>query len=769
MAIFTSSNALRTTEIQNVRNIGIAAHIDAGKTTLTERILFTTGKKHKIGEVDDGTAEMDWMVQERERGVTITAAATTCFWQDCALHLIDTPGHVDFTVEVERSLRVLDGAIALFCAVGGVEPQSENVWHQAERYGVPRIAFVNKMDRVGANFARTLEMMQERLGANPLPLQLPIGAENDFAGIADLLTQKALYWNAADLGQTYQKVDIDNVDVGLGISPASGEYAIRRGEFDEVFTYPNAMRLTEKLHEEIARAREHLCESVAAEDDALLEKYFAGEELTHAELLAGIRTATQNGTLVPVLCGSALKNIGVQPLLDAIINFLPSPIDAPPIEGTIIKRNPVGAVSNRATEKVDIDNVDVGSTKKAVIAPTHPSERNAIDRKPFSALAFKVISHPTVDKLVYCRIYSGTLTRGEVVLNVSTGKRERVNRILQMHANKEAVCDTAFAGDIVALVGMKHTKTGDTLTAPAHPILLASIDFPPPVISIAIEPERASDADALEETLQKLMDEDPTFTVGIDKETGQRIISGMGELHLEILTDRMLREFGVNARVSQLQVAYRETVSTAAAARGTHIHKTDTGSGEEGIYGDVALTVEPLARGEGFQFADNTDETQVPRAYVPSIENALRRAMDSGALIGYPLQDIKVTLTGGSTHPTDSSEIAFEAAAVLAFEKAVRKANPLLLEPIMQCHVTVPDAHVGKVIGDLNARRAQIHESETAQETFTIIKAQIPLAETFQYTTALRSMTQGRGAFTLEFSHYDVVPKSFFCRSQGVR
>lgn len=685
----------RDTPIQNVRNMGIAAHIDAGKTTMSERILFTTGKKHKIGEVDDGTAEMDWMVQERERGVTITAAATTCFWQDCALHLIDTPGHVDFTVEVERSLRVLDGAIALFCAVGGVEPQSENVWHQAERYGVPRIAFVNKMDRVGANFARTLEMMQERLGANPLPLQLPIGAGNDFAGITDLLTQKALYWNAADLGQTYREADIPP-----------------------------------ELHEEIARAREHLCESVAAEDDALLEKYFAGEELTHAELLAGIRTATQNGTLVPVLCGSALKNIGVQPLLDAIINFLPSPIDVPPIEGKIIK--------------------GTGPAK------AETATRAAEDTAPFSALAFKVISHPTVDKLVYCRIYSGTLTRGEVVLNVSTGKRERVNRILQMHANKEAVCDTASAGDIVALVGMKHTKTGDTLTAPAHPILLASIDFPPPVISIAIEPERASDADALEETLQKLMDEDPTFTVGIDKETGQRIISGMGELHLDILTDRMLREFGVNARVSQLQVAYRETVSTAATERGTHIHKTD----EEGIYGDVVLTVEPLARGEGFQFADNTDETQVPRPYVPSIENALRRAMDSGALIGYPLQDIKVTLTGGSTHPTDASEIAFEAAAVLAFENAVRKASPLLLEPIMQSHVTVPDAHVGKVIGDLNARRAQIHESETAQETFTIIKAQIPLAETFQYTTALRSMTQGRGAFTLEFSHYDVVPKS---------
>ncbi len=737
----------RDTSIQHVRNIGIAAHIDAGKTTVTERILYTTGKKHKIGTVDDGTAEMDWMVQERERGVTITAAATTCFWHNCALHLIDTPGHVDFTVEVERSLRVLDGAIALFCAVGGVEPQSETIWHQAERYGVPRIAFVNKMDRVGANFARTLAMMHERLGANPLPLQLPIGEGNTFVGITDLLTQKALYWNSEDFGQTYREVELWQLSEHGGESPAL------------------------PTREQIARARENLCESVAAEDDALLEKYFAGEELTCAELVGGIRTATLNGTLVPVLCGSALKNVGVQPLLDAVINFLPSPLDVPPIQGTI----PDALPYQNSIQNLVINNVDDGPGKTTVAPPEMHAERLANDEKaerlandekaermandeaPFSALAFKVVSHPTVDKLVYCRVYSGTLRRGEVVMNVSTGKRERINRILQMHANKEAVRDAAYAGDIVALVGLKHTKTGDTLTEPAHPILLASIDFPPPVISIAIEPERASDADALEETLQKLMDEDPTFTVGIDKETGQRIISGMGELHLEILTDRMLREFGVNARVSQLQVAYRETIGSAAEARGTHIHKTD----EEGIYGDVTLTVEPLARGAGFQFADTTDETHIPRHYIPSIQHALRRAMGTGALIGYALQDIKVTLTGGSMHPTDSSEIAYEAAAVLAFENAVRKANPLLLEPIMQIHVTVPDAHVGKVIGDLNARRAQIHESGMRQETVTIIKALIPLSETFQYTTSLRSMTQGRGAFTLEFSHYDVVPKSF--------
>ncbi|MDE0687096.1 MAG: elongation factor G [Candidatus Poribacteria bacterium] len=701
--------------IENVRNIGIAAHIDAGKTTTTERILFYTGKKHKIGAVDDGTAEMDWMVQERERGVTITAAATTCFWQEHAIHLIDTPGHVDFTVEVERSLRILDGAIALFCAVGGVEPQSETVWHQAERYEVPRIVFVNKMDRVGANFTRVLEMMKEQLDANPVALQLPMGEGPDFTGVIDLVTQKAMRWDTTDLGQTYIEAEIPP-----------------------------------EFQDEVAQAREVLYESVAVEDEALLEKYLGGEEITHAELLTVIRAATLQGNLFPVLCGSSLKNQGVQPLLDAVIDFLPSPLDVPPIEGTVPDSTSGGKRSKGAKNASEAQNIVT---------------RIPNDEAPFSALAFKVASHPTVDKLVYCRIYSGVLKRGEVVHNVRSEKRERVNRILQMHANKEAVCDAAYAGDIVTLVGLKDTKTGDTLTDPREPILLESITFPDPVISIAIEPERASDADALEETLEKLMDEDPTFTVGIDKETGQRIISGMGELHLEILTDRMIREFGVNARVSKLQVAYRETISTLAEGRGTHIHKTD----EEGIYGDVLLTVEPLARGEGFKFEDNTDETQIPRQYIPFIEKALEGATGTGPRIGYPMQDVKISLTGGSYHPTDSSEVAFEAAAVLAFENATRKANPLLLEPVMRMHITVSDEHVGKVIGDLNSRRAQINESTTqdtsdtgrpSQSTQNVINAFIPLSETFQYTTRLRSMTQGRGAFTLEFSHYEVVPSS---------
>ena len=692
--------------IENVRNIGIAAHIDAGKTTTTERILFYTGKKHKIGAVDDGTAEMDWMVQERERGVTITAAATTCFWRQHAIHLIDTPGHVDFTVEVERSLRVLDGAIALFCAVGGVEPQSETVWHQAERYDVPRIVFVNKMDRVGANFARVLEMMRERLQANPLPLQLPIGEGPDFTGVIDLVTEKAMRWDATDLGQTYTETEIPT-----------------------------------EMQDAAAHAREYLFESIAVEDEMLLEKYVGGEAISHDELLAGMRAATLNGAFVPVLCGSSLKNQGVQPLLDAVVDFLPSPLDVPPITGTLPHKTSRKARSKRA---------------KGTSTEHDKVTRPADDTAPLSALAFKVASHPTVDKLVYCRIYSGTLKRGEVIYNVRSEKRERVNRILQMHANKEAVSDTAYAGDIVALVGLKNTKTGDTVTDQKQPILLESITFPDPVISIAIEPERASDADTLEATLEKLMDEDPTFTVGIDKETGQRIISGMGELHLEILTDRMIREFGVKARVSKLQVAYRETIGSTAEARGTHIYKTD----EEGIYGDVLLTVEPLERGAGFAFEDNTDETQIPRQYIASIENALEGAMGTGPRIGYPMQDVKVTLTGGSYHPTDSSEIAFEAAAGLAFENAVRKANPLILEPIMRIHITLPDEHIGKVIGDLNSRRAQINESTTQDTALNLVNAFIPLSETFQYTTQLRSMTQGRGAFTLEFSHYEVVPES---------
>ena len=675
--------------IEKIRNIGIMAHIDAGKTTTTERILFYTGKKHKIGAVDDGTAEMDWMIQERERGVTITAAATTCFWQDHAIHLIDTPGHVDFTVEVERSLRVLDGAIALFCAVGGVEPQSETVWHQANRYHIPRIAFVNKMDRVGANFTRTVEMMRERLGANPLAIQLPVGAEHTFAGVIDLVRMKAIRWHDEDFGQTFDLEDIPSDMVA-----------------------------------EATEMRETLIDTVAAEDDELLEKYLDGEVISDEELTCGIRVGTLGGAFVPVLCGTSLKNQGVQPLIDAVVTYLPSPLDVLPIEG---------------------------------IVPTsgHGETREPSDDAPFAALAFKVASDANVDRIVYCRIYSGTLGRGSRVYNVVNGRTERITRILQMHANKQQVCDTAYAGDIVALVGLRSTKTGDTLTFPEHPILLNSISFPDPVISVAIEPQSESDKDKLEETLQILMDEDPTFTVAIDSDTGQRVISGMGELHLEILTDRMIREFGVNARVSKLQVAYRETITREAEAQGKYIHKTE----EEGIYGDVVLRVEPLPKGDGFQFADETDETQIPRDFIPRVERALEGALNIGVLTGFPMQDIKATLIGGSYHEADSSEVAFEAAAVIAFENAVRGAQPVLLEPIMRMRVIVPSEHTGRVIGDLNARRARIQQTGT-QGTSEVIDADIPLAETFQYTTKLRSMTQGRGSFTMEFAYHEPVPAS---------
>ena len=675
--------------IEKIRNIGIMAHIDAGKTTTTERILFYTGKKHKIGAVDDGTAEMDWMIQEQERGVTITAAATTCFWQDYAIHLIDTPGHVDFTVEVERSLRVLDGAIALFCAVGGVEPQSETVWHQADRYHIPRIAFVNKMDRAGANFTRTVEMMHERLGANPLAVQLPIGAEHTFAGVIDLVRMKAIRWHEENFGQTF---DVEDIPSDL-VAEARG-------------------------------MRETLIDTVAAEDDELLEKYLDGEVISEEELTRGIRIGTLSGVFVPVLCGTSLKNQGVQPLIDAVVTYLPSPLDVPPIEGIV--------PTSRRKEKRE---------------PTYDA--------PFAALAFKVASDANVDRIVYCRIYSGTLSRSNRIYNVANGKTERITRILQMHANKQQVCDTAYAGDIVALVGLKNTKTGDSLTLPAHPILLESISFPDPVISVAIEPRSERDKDKLEETLQILMDEDPTFTVTIDSDTGQRVISGMGELHLDILTDRMIREFGVNARVSKLQVAYRETITREAEAQGKYIHKTD----EEGIYGDVVLRVNPLPKGDGFQFADETDETQIPRHFIPSVERALEGAMNIGVLTGFPMQDIKATLIGGSYHETDSSEVAFEAAAVIAFENAVRGAESVLLEPVMKMRVIVPSEHTGRVIGDLNARRARIVQTGI-QGISEVIDADIPLAETFKYTTELRSMTQGRGSFTMEFSYHDPVPAS---------
>ena len=675
--------------IEQVRNIGIMAHIDAGKTTTTERILFYTGKKHKIGDIDDGTTDMDWMVQERERGVTITAATTTCFWGDHAIHLIDTPGHVDFTVEVERSLRVLDGAVALFCAVGGVEPQSETVWRQAERYHIPRIAFVNKMDRLGANFPRVIEMMKARLGANPLPLQLPIGAESQFSGVVDLIRMQALRWHVEDQGQTFDLTHI----------PA-------------------------ELQAEAEEAREKLVEAVASEDDTLLEKYLEGEEITEEDLLDGIRLATLQNRLVPVLCGTALKNQGVQPLLNAVINFLPSPIDVPPIVGIV-----------------------PGKDRK--------EERASTDDAPFAALAFKIARDPNVAKIVYCRIYSGTLQRGDVVHNVTKNTKERVTRILQVHANKREACNEAHAGDIVVLVGLKNTTTGDTLTTASHPILLESMVFPEPVISVAIEPRSERDKDALEETLNFMMEEDPTFTVQIDDETGQRVISGMGELHLEILTDRMLREFQVNARVSKLQVAYRETINEIAEAQGKYIHKVE----DEGIYGDVILRLEPLPRGMGFEFADESNEIDIPRQYVAPIERAARGAMSNGMLSGFPMQDIKAVLIGGSYHETDSSEAAFEAATVIAFENTARKASPVLLEPIMKIQVIAPSEHIGKVIGDLNSRRAKIHETGTAG-TSESIDAHAPLAQMFQYTTELRSLTQGRGMFTMEFSHHDIAPAS---------
>lgn len=677
------------TPINKIRNIGITAHIDAGKTTTTERILFYTGRKHKIGSVDDGTTEMDWMDQERDHGITITAAATTCFWQDHEIHLIDTPGHVDFTVEVERSLRVLDGAIALFCAVGGVEPQSETVWRQADRYEVPRIAFINKMDRLGANFFRVIDMMSDRLTTLPLPIQIPIGAGDDFEGVIDLIKMKALYWNTNDQGQTFEFCDI-----------------------------PPAMQ------DEAELTREAMIEEISSQNDELLEKYLENESISEDLIKSAIRSGTLANVFFPIMCGASLRNVGVHPLIDAIVDFLPSPKEVPAIEGIVPN-----------TENVE--------------------KREPTEDQPFSALAFKVASDPNVDKIVYCRLYSGVLKKGQVVLNVSKNKKERVMRILQVHANKKENCDQAYPGDIVALVGLKDTTTGDTLASQKHPVLLENIVFPEPVISVAIEPTSESDKGKLDTTIQILMEEDPTFTMEINKETGQRVISGMGELHLEILTDRMFHEFGVSARVGNLQVAYRETIGDISEGRGKHIHKTE----DQGIYGDVILRVEPLPDIVGFEFVDASNDTQIPPFYVPTIEKAVKNSMLNGILSGYPVQGVKVTLLGGSYHETDSSEIAFEAATAVAFDNAVRKASPILLEPVMQIQVTVPVEHAGQVISDLNSRRAKISQTEDEGQ-MEIISATISLAETFKYTTDLRSMTKGRGTFTMEFYQYQPLPPS---------
>ena len=677
------------TPINKIRNIGITAHIDAGKTTTTERILFYTGRKHKIGSVDDGTTEMDWMDQERDHGITITAAATTCFWQDHEIHLIDTPGHVDFTVEVERSLRVLDGAIALFCAVGGVEPQSETVWRQADRYEVPRIAFINKMDRLGANFFRVIDMMSDQLTTLPLPIQIPIGASDDFEGVIDLIKMKALYWNTNDQGQTFEFCDI-----------------------------PPAMQ------DEAELTREAMIEEISSQNDELLEKYLENESISEDLIKSAIRSGTLANVFFPIMCGASLRNVGVHPLIDAIVDFLPSPKEVPAIEGIVPN-----------TENVE--------------------KREPTEDQPFSALAFKVASDLNVDKIVYCRLYSGVLKKGQVVLNVSKNKKERVMRILQVHANKKENCDQAYPGDIVALVGLKDTTTGDTLASQKHPLLLENIVFPEPVISVAIEPTSESDKGKLDTTIQILMEEDPTFTMEINKETGQRVISGMGELHLEILTDRMFHEFGVSARVGNLQVAYRETIGAISEGRGKHIHKTE----DQGIYGDVILRVEPLPDIVGFEFVDASNDTQIPPFYVPTIEKAVKISMLNGILSGYPVQGVKVTLLGGSYHETDSSEIAFEAATAVAFDNAVRKASPILLEPVMQIQVTVPVEHAGQVISDLNSRRAKISQTEDEGQ-MEIISATISLAETFKYTTDLRSMTKGRGTFTMEFYQYQPLPPS---------
>jgi elongation factor G len=672
--------------LERVRNIGIVAHIDAGKTTATERILYYTGKKHRIGEVDEGTADMDWMQQEKERGITITSAATTCYWRDHTINIIDTPGHVDFTAEVERCLRVLDGVVVVFCAVGGVEPQSETVWHQADRYGVPRIAFVNKMDRIGADFFRVLEMMVSKLHTTPVPVQIPIGSENQFSGVVDLIRMKAIRWNPDDLGQTYRFEDIP-----------------------------------EEIADLAWEHREKMLEELAGEDDELMEMYLEGEEIPEEMIRRVLRKATLSNKFVPVMCGAALRNIGVQPILDAVVDYLPSPLDIPPIEG------------------------EDPETGELIV-------RKASDDEPLSALIFKVIADPSVDRFIYARIYSGRLKRGQTVYNPGRKTRERVMRILRVHANKYRNISETFAGDIVALVGLKNSFTGDTICDENHPILLEPMRFPEPVISIAIEPRSERERKKLEDTLKVLAVEDPTFSVEVDEESGQRIISGMGELHLEILVDRMIREFGVQARAGKPQVAYKETITIPGSGRATYEHKGE----EVSVFAEVELELEPLDRGKGFEFKSELDPQTFPQLYLEAVERGIRSAMTAGVLAGYPMVDLRATLLS-ATAKTDSNEIAFEAAAVMAFERIARECDPVLLEPIMRIQVTAPSEYIGNVISDLNTRRAQIH-TVTQRGPVEVVEGLVPLAEMFKYATDLRSMTQGRGAYSMEFSHYAEVP-----------
>ncbi|HEU4342977.1 MAG TPA: elongation factor G [Candidatus Binatia bacterium] len=677
----------RTVALEKTRNIGIMAHIDAGKTTTTERILYYTGINYKLGEVHDGTATMDWMVQEQERGITITSAATTCFWRDHRINIIDTPGHVDFTIEVERSLRVLDGAVAVFCSVGGVEPQTETVWRQADKYGVPRIAFVNKMDRLGADYFRVVQMIQDRLGARPVMLQLPIGAEEKFVGVIDLVRMKAIIWEDESLGAKFHEESI-----AADLLSQAQEY------------------------------REKLLEAVADADEAIMENYLEGKEIGEAELRRAIRAASLALKIVPVLCGSAFRNKGVQPLLDAVVEYLPSPLDIPPVKG----------LEPRSQT---------------------PDERPAKDDAPFSALAFKIMTDPFVGTLTFFRVYSGSLASGSSVYNSTRGKRERIGRLLKMHANKREEIKEVYAGDIAAAVGLKTATTGDTLCDEKHPIILESIDFPDPVISIAIEPKSKADQEKLGLSLQKLATEDPSFKVRTDEETGQTIISGMGELHLEIIVDRLLREFNVGANVGKPQVAYKETVRKAVEQQGKFIRQT----GGRGQYGDVWIKLEPQQPGSGFEFVDAIKGGAIPREYVPAVEKGIREATENGALAGYPVVDVKVTLFDGSYHDVDSSEIAFKIAGSMAFKAAARKAHPVLLEPIMSVEVVVPEEFMGEVIGDISSRRGKVLGMET-RPAAQAIEAQVPLAEMFGYATDLRSMTQGRATYTMQFSHYEPVP-----------
>jgi elongation factor G len=678
----------RSLPLKQVRNIGIMAHIDAGKTTTTERILYYTGVSYRMGEVHDGSAIMDWMEQEQERGITITSAATTCFWRAHRINIIDTPGHVDFTMEVERSLRVLDGAIAIFCAVAGVEPQSETVWRQADKYRIPRIAFINKMDRVGADYERTIQMMRERLGAHPLPLQLPLGNEENFVGVIDLVEMKGIVYDDTTLGAQYHIIEIP-----------------------------------EDQKTEALKYREHIIEKAAEADESLMEKYVEGSTITPEEIKRAIRVATVGHQLVPVLCGTAFKNRGVQPLLDAVVDYLPSPLDVPAIEGT----RPDGAEEKRRAE----------------------------DDEPFSALAFKLMNDPYIGHLTYLRIYSGSLKSGSTVYNATRGRDERIGRLLKMHANKREEIKEVYAGDIVAAVGLKNTSTGDTLADKSHPIILESIAFPEPVISVAIEPKTQEDLDKLGEALHKLALEDPSFRIAVEEETGQTLISGMGELHLEIIVDRLLREFKVDARVGVPEVSYRETITKAIEGEGKFIKQT----GGRGQYGHVVLRLEPLEPGGGFEFVNNVVGGAIPREYIPAVERGVQEAMQRGILAGYPVTDVRVTLLDGSYHEVDSSDMAFKIAASLGFKDLASKANPIVLEPIMSIEAVLPEEFLGDVIGDLTARRGKISGVE-AYKGVQSVRAEAPLAEMFGYATDLRSLTQGRATYTMQFARYSPVPSA---------